>query len=110
MFFNAESWARAEPHIRNLPGAAVMCERVRSGVRPWPDIGGAMSYCTGFPEPEFSALLASGDFDVRWPLTFAAWFWGASSASVDKGCAAFLTAANLWDQALAVLPEYAGTE
>jgi hypothetical protein len=69
-----------------------------------------MSYCTGFPVEEFGALLATGDFDVRWPLTFAAWYWGASSASVDETCADFLSAAGLWDQALEVLPEYDAPE
>src|SRR5262245_6318567 len=104
--FSAESWARAEPHILGLPGSKTMCERIRKRIAPWPAIGEAMSYCTSFPTAEFSALLASGDFDVRWPLTFVAWYWGATSASVDQDCADFLTAADLWDQALAVLPEY----
>jgi hypothetical protein len=108
--FKAASWARAEPDIQGLPGSAAICERVRKGDAPWPEIGGAMSYCTGFPAAEFGALLASGDFDVRWPLTFAAWYCGASGASVDQACAAFLSAAGLWDEALAVLPKYTGRD
>ena len=106
--FDAASWARAEPDILGLPGGATICERVRKGVPPWPDIGGAMSYCTWFPTAEFNALLASADFDVRWPLTFTAWYWGASGASVDQECADFLSTAGLWDKASEVLPEYTG--
>src|SRR5262245_34370686 len=106
--FDAESWARTEPHLHGLPGAATMCARVRQGTSPWPDIAGAMSYCAWFPTAEFNALHASGDFDVRWPLTFAAWYWGASGASVDQACADFLSAAGLWTEATEVLPEYTG--
>src|SRR5947208_2362641 len=95
--FNAESWARAEQHMQGLPGISTLCKRVRAGASPWPEIAGAMSYCTGFPVEEFNTLLAAGDFDVRWPLTFAAWYCGASGASVDEACAQFLSAANLWD-------------
>src|SRR5262249_37788018 len=65
-----------------------------------------MSNCTWFPAAAFAALLASGDFDVRWPVTFAAWYWSASGATVDEACADFLSAADLWDQAREVLPEY----
>ena len=108
--FDADSWVRTEPHVLGLPGGVALCERVRKGVRPWPDIGGAMSNCTWFPTAEFNALLASGDYDVSWPLTFAAWYWGASGASVDQACADFLSAAALWDKASEVLPEYAGDE
>jgi hypothetical protein len=108
--FNPDSWARTEPHLRGLPGSPAMCQQVRKGAAPWTDIAGAMSYCTWFPAAEFGALLASGDFDVRWPLTFAAWYWGASGASVDEACADFLSAAGLWDQALEVLPEYNGPD
>jgi hypothetical protein len=108
--FDADSWSRTEPHLQGLPGAAAMCERIRQGAAPWPVIGGAMSYCTWFPAAEFRTLLASGDFDVRWPLTFAAWYWGSSGASVDQACADFLTATGLWDQALEVLAEYTDGE
>ena len=59
-----------------------------------------------FPAGEFRDLLASGDYDVRWPLTFAAWYNEASSASVDQACLDFLTSANLWGEALKVFPEY----
>jgi hypothetical protein len=69
-----------------------------------------MSYCTRFPVAEFGALLASGDFDIRWPLTFAAWYWGATSATVDEACAKFITAAGLWDEASGVLSEYEGPD
>ena len=105
---NPEDWARTEMHLRGLPGSAALCERVRNGAPPWPEIARALSYCMWFPATEFGALLASGDFDVRWPLTFAAWYWVASGASVDEACADFLSRACLWDQAAEVLPEYDG--
>ena len=108
--FDAETWARTEPHLQGLPASSAICERVRQGVTPWPAIGRAMSYCTWFPRAEFSDLLSSGEFDVRWPLTFAAWYWGASGASVDQACAQFLTANTLWAKALEVLPEYTGLD
>jgi hypothetical protein len=109
-FFNVESWARTTPYLLELPAGAAMCERVRNGSGPRPAIGAAMGFCTSFPTKEFIALLASRDFDVRWPLTFAAWYLGSCGASVDEMCADFLSEAYLWDQALQVLPEYAGRE
>ncbi len=87
--FNDDSWARAEPGIRKLPGSQSLCEQVAKGAAPWPSIAGAMSYCSSFPTHEFTELLASGHFDVRWPLTFAAWYWGSSGASVDKESPSF---------------------
>lgn len=53
-----------------------------------------------FPAGEFRDLLASGDFDVHWPLTFAAWYKQASGVSVNQACVDFLSSANLWDEAL----------
>jgi hypothetical protein len=108
--FDANSWLRTESHLDDLPGSAGLSARVRDGKPPWPEIGMAMSHCTWFPSAEFRALFVSGDFDVRWPLTFAAWYWGASGASVDQACADFLTGAGLLEQALTVLPEFNGPE
>jgi hypothetical protein len=102
-----EQWARLEPHLRELPGGSVFCDRVREGRAPWPAIEFATRYCTGFPTDEFRALWAAGDFDVRWPLLFAAWYWGETSASVDRACARFLSEVSLSAPARAVLPEYA---
>lgn len=101
-----ESWSEIEPRLRGMPGGATLCKRVRTGSDPWPEIARAISYCTHFPTAAFDALLASGRFDVRWPLTFAAYFLGSCGATVDPICARFLTAAGLWDEALEVLPEY----
>jgi hypothetical protein len=108
--FDAELWARIVPRLQQLPGGASLCERIRDGLDPWPQIAEAMSNCTAFPAAEFGRLLASGDFDVRWPLTFAAWYSGASGASVDNACRDFLVTTGLWQQALDVLPDYCGAE
>lgn len=105
-----DSWAKTVPHIRGLPGSESLCERVDGANPPWPAISEAMSYCAGFPSKEFAELLASGNFDVRWPLTFAAWHWGASGSSVDQACADFLSKNGLWEKALEVLPEYSVRE
>ncbi len=75
--FNAEDWARTELHVCKLPGGVALCERVGKGISPWTELAEAMDYCTRFPAREFAELLAAGDFDVRWPLTFAAWYYGA---------------------------------
>jgi hypothetical protein len=74
---------------------------------PWAEIREAMS-CTGFPAAAFRRLLESGDFNVRWPLTFAAWRWFATGVRVDQECAEFLTEGNLWEQTWAALIEYDG--
>lgn len=117
--FNVEDWAITASHIQGLPGSTALGERIRraaldypwrKGSRAWREIGDAMTNCNGCPYRAFDILHASGDFDVRWPLTFAAWYWGASGASVDDDCAYFLSDAGLWDQALEVLPEYAEKE
>jgi hypothetical protein len=95
-----------EPHFRELPGGSAFCDRVREGRAPWPAIWFATRYCTGFPADEFRAIWAAGDLDVRWLLSFAAWYCGATSASVDRECAWFLSEVSLTAQARAVLPEY----
>ena len=102
-----ERWARIEPGLRELPGGSTFCDRVRQGSTPWPAIEFATEFCTGFPADEFRALRTAGDFDVRWPLSFAAWYWGESGASVDHKCAEFLSEAGLFKQARGVLTEYA---
>lgn len=78
--------------------------RVDSG--PWAHIREAISSGAGFPAAAFRGLLASGDFNVRWPLTVAAWYGFATGISVDQECVEFLTESNLWDQAWAALLEY----
>jgi hypothetical protein len=104
--FDIERWLVIERHLQRFPGGITLCERVRQGEVPWPAIGEKLLYCTEFPVVEFRDLLASGDFDVRWPLSFAAWYKISSSESVDQACVDFLTTANLWDEALQVFPEY----
>lgn len=104
--FDIETWLVIERHLQKFPGGITFCERVRKGDVPWPAIGEKLMRGTWFPAEEFRDLLASRDFDVRWPLTFAAWYKQASSASVDQACMDFLTSANLWDEALKVFPEY----
>src|SRR5262249_52234259 len=91
-----EEGPRTELHLREMPGGAVLCDRIREGTGPWAKIRYAISYCTWFPNEEFAALLLAGDFDVRWPLTFAAWYEGSSGASVDSACADFLASNGLW--------------
>jgi hypothetical protein len=87
-----------------------MCRRIREGKTPWRQIGEATLYCTAFPVREFERRRSTADFDVRWPLTFAAWFWGASGAAVDRECAAFLVDSGFREQASAALAEYEGGE
>jgi len=96
--------------LEDLPGGAVLAARMGSGIEPWPKIAYALEYCTWFPSEEVRTLLADGDFDVRWPLTFAAWYLRECGASVDQPCLHFLSAARLLDQAFAVLSEYTGSE
>jgi len=103
-----ESWTAIELYLKGLPGCTAFCERVRKGLSPWPEIGVALTYCTEFPSAAFHTLLWSGDFDVRWPLSFTAAYLGASGGSVDRQCAEFLAAAGLSQHALAALPEYIG--
>jgi hypothetical protein len=99
-----------ESQLREFPGGPALCERIRHGSDPWPEIAFALIRCTWFPTKDFNRLLANGDFDVRWPLTFTAWYLAECGASVDQGCADFLSAATLWEQARDVLPEYTGPD
>jgi hypothetical protein len=108
--FDIKLWESIEPHIKDLPGGVTLCEQVRKGSSPWMEIAYAMYNCTMFPANEFLLLLESDDFNIRWPLTFAAWYWLASGASVDQPCADFLTYISLWEQALAILPEYSSSD
>jgi hypothetical protein len=103
-------WAAIESDLQKLPGGITLCKRVRKGEEPWPVIRDAIMDCTIFPSAEFYGLREKGDFDVRWPLTFAAWYWGVSGGSVDKACTDFLSANKLWDEAIKVFPEYGDPE
>ena len=116
-----ESLERAEENICALPGGRAMCTRIRAAMQDppalptatrsaWLQLGIDLVYCTGFPEAIFQFLRSEGDFDIRWPLTFAARYWGASGGSVDKPCAAFLRENGLAYEALQVLGEYTGED
>jgi hypothetical protein len=116
-----ESLGRAEENIRALPGGHDLCARIGEAMcdpsalptstrAAWLQLGIDLVYCTGFPAAIFQFLRSEGDFDIRWPLTFAARYWGASGASVDEKCAAFLRENDLADEALEVLGEYTGED
>ena len=78
----------------------------RETTSPWRVIGVAMWYCASFPEDAFRRLLSAANFDVRWPMTFACWYFLASGARCDKQCVHFLRRANLIDDARRHLTEY----
>lgn len=112
-----EKLQRAEASIVPLPAGRDLGERIRSVLQSppgdntgvshlWAQLGFDLVLCTGFPEEVFEALRVTGDFDIRWPLTFACHYWGQTSASVDSACATWLRNAGLWEPARAVLPEY----
>jgi hypothetical protein len=68
---DAEDWSRIEPDVHELPGGQRLSDKIRSGSSPWPAIRFAAVYCTGFPADAFRILMSEGEFDIRWPLSFA---------------------------------------
>ena len=101
-----EAWERIEFHLQGLPGGTAFCENVRDGHSPWRAIGSAALRCNAFPAEDFATLLSQGDFDCRWPLSFAAWHWKTSGVSVDNACIGFLASAGLSEQVDRLLSEY----
>jgi len=77
-----------EASVRHLPGGEELCVRIRAALQSpinnewtqpyWYQIGCALIYCMGFPEEEFHVIRVSEPFDVRWPLSFACWYWTSS--------------------------------
>lgn len=119
MILEPEQFDGTARHIRELPGGDEMCARITGSLsadsetrtehdNSWLEIGIALTYCTAFPVHEFTFLAEAGEFDVRWPLTFACWYWGASGASVDSHCAKFIQHQNLVEPARATLCQYSG--
>jgi hypothetical protein len=117
MRLRIDDFERAEQHIRRLPGGREMCDRIRATLvgesntqdateALWTEIRFRLVYCAGFPASAFGVLCSGGDFDIRWPLTFALWYFADSGASVNELCANFLAKHCLWKQALQVLSEY----
>jgi hypothetical protein len=117
---SVEDFRKAESRIRALPGGASMCDRILAALQGdpgqmatrklWLRLAWDLFYCSFFPGDVFQALHSQGDFDVRWPLSFACCYVLDSGASVDILCADFLHNAGLWAQARAVLHEYTGQE
>lgn len=116
-----DSFRRIEEPLCCLPAGRAMFTRIRAALTAdpamppetralWGRIGFAVIDCAGFPLPEFNALFAQGDFDVRWPLTFACWYVGQSGASVDRLCAAFLKQKGLCEAAQELLSEYGNNQ
>ena len=111
MVLGLDEWERTAEHLQSLPGGQSLCANIRRAIvshtrNRWSAIGAAAALCTHFPADEFRQLHSVGDFDVRWVITFAAWFWGASGASVDSKCRAFLKETGLLDAARFALREY----
>ncbi len=106
--FEEKKWAEIEPSVQSLPGGAKLCDFIRNGDPSWGAIAEAMYEHKGFPKDEFHMLAVVGVFDIRWPLTFAAWYRLSSDASVDQECAEFYTNLAIWEHVLAILPEYSG--
>ena len=104
--FDEKKWTTIEPEILALPGGEKLCEFIRKGHKPWGEIGEAMYCHKGFPKEEFYVLAVIGHLDIRWPLTFAAWYCLSSGESIDEECADFYTNTAAWDHVLAVLPQY----
>ncbi len=105
---DGESWPIPQPHWRCLPASGAFKSGIHDAGGPWADIHHPMSSGAGFPTDAFRGLLGAGNFNVRWPLSFAAWRWFATGASVDRECAGFLSEAHMWVQAWAALEEYVG--
>jgi hypothetical protein len=97
-----KKWAEIEPSIKALPNGEEFCKMARQISA----IAEAMYLHTGFPNRVFFSLVRCNYFDVKWPLTFAAWYKLYSSSSVDQECADFFTNCNLWKHVQKILPTY----
>jgi hypothetical protein len=103
---NEDHAAAIEQYVRDLPGGTGFCKGLRTTAPAWQAIATKLFYCCGFPDEAFGELAADGTFDVRWPLSFAACYFGLSGAHIDEACETFLLHRGFWEEAVKVLPEY----
>lgn len=107
---DTQSTAKIASHIRDLPGGQSMSDHMLTGSDEWSSIAELLFFCSGFPSIEFNALHSSAEFDIRWPLTYSAWYFGSSGGSVEIDCIEFVVGIHGQRDAKNALNEYIGPQ
>lgn len=110
LMLDSQDVAKIAFRIRELPGGQSMSDRILNGFDEWASIAELLFFCGGFPYVEFNALSHHTDFDIRWPLSYAACYFGSSGGSVDTECLEFVVGIERQQDAKNALNDYIGDQ